>query len=60
MFRIHQRHQANIPTIKLYINFKEVALNLYNQADKEPESSIFPKRDVAWEEHNNESDEDYF
>ena len=40
MFRIHQQHQANIACIKLYVDFRDVALAI------ELESSTFPKRDV--------------
>ena len=47
MFRIHQQHQAQIPAIELYVDFKEVVVALYHQAndeEEEPEPDSSRKR----------------
>ena len=54
MFRAHLQHQANNACIELYVDFREVDIAI------EPEPSTFPERDIQWEEHNSESDEEEF
>ena len=55
MFRIHQQHQIQIPTVELYVNFKEAVVDLYNQADNEKEEAepgtIPEKRDRMGAKH---------
>ena len=65
MFRIHQQHQIQIPTVELYVNFKEAAVDLYNQADdeeeeEEAEPGTIPEREIEWEQNIGESDDEDF
>ena len=64
MFQIHQQHQPQIPVTKLYVEFKEVAITFYYQADdeeKELEPRTVPekkKKKVEWEQDISESDDE--
>ena len=63
MFQIHQQHQAQIPVIELYVNFKEVVVALYHQVDNEEEElepDTVPEREVEWEQNISESDDKDF
>ena len=63
MFRIHQQHQAQIPAIELYVDFKEVVVALYHQAndeEEEPEPSTVSKRELEWEQNISKSDDKDF
>ena len=58
MFWIHQQHQAQIPVIELYIDFKEVTI--VDDKEEEPESGTFPEREVEWEQNISENDDEDF
>ena len=61
MFWIHQQHQAQIPVIELYADFKELAIAFYHQANDEeekPKLNTILEREVEWEQNINESNDE--